>query len=321
MLSLTGHSTRTRREREAINFDRDLARVETDVEAGETHAFLWSASRSGERRHLLDGSEPGPRAGDARPPLAVFVPDRLGLVKGPPSVRRGHLDRLVAGLWPARAQARRRYGAALAQRNALLARSRAGASDSLDAWDAELAAAAAELIGARAAATAALAGSFPEIAAELGLPGPLEVAYRPRCEGCDASSIAAELGDRRAADIVRGFSTHGPHLDELELTVAGRAVRRYGSQGEQRMALLALLLAERHALIEARSTAPLMLLDDVMSELDPDRRRLLIERLAAGAGQALITATEPAHLPATAERAEIALRAGGQVGLARRAAA
>jgi DNA replication and repair protein RecF len=322
VLSLTGHSTRTRREREAIRFDADLARVETEVEAGgETRAFLWSAARSGERRHLLDGSEPGARATDARPPLAIFIPDRLALVKGPPSARRGHLDRLAAALWPARAACRRRYGAALAQRNALLTRSRGGAPDSLDAWDAELAEAAAELIECRATATAALAGEFPVIAAELGLPGPLAVTYRPRCESADAAGIAAELGDRRAADLARGFSTHGPHLDELELTVAGRQVRRYGSQGEQRTALLALLLAEREALIASRSTAPLMLLDDVMSELDPDRRRLLTERLEAGGGQTLITATETGQLPAGAQPLEIALRAGARVGLAPRAAA
>ncbi len=321
VLSLTGRSTRTRREREAIRFGEDLARVETEIEAGgEARLFLWSATRAGDRRHLLDGADPGTRVLDARPPLAIFVPDRLALVKGPPSARRGHLDRLAAALWPARAASRRRYGAALAQRNALLARSRGGAPDSLDAWDAELAEAAAELVECRATASAALAGEFPAIASELGLPKPLGVAYRPRCEAADAAGIAAELGDRRAADLARGFSTHGPHLDDLELIVAGHQVRRYGSQGEQRMALLALLLAEREALIVARSTAPLMLLDDVMSELDPDRRRLLTERLQAG-GQAVITATEPGQLPAGVERAEIALRAGSQVGLATQAAA
>jgi DNA replication and repair protein RecF len=306
VLSLTGRSTRTRREREAIRFEADLARVETEVEAGgETRAFLWSAARSGERRHLLDRADAGSRAGDARPPLAIFVPDRLGLVKGAPSARRAHLDRLSAALWPARAACRRRYGAALSQRNALLARSRGGTPDSLDAWDAELAEAAAELIECRATATAALAGEFPVIATELGLPGPLAVTYRPRCEASDPAGIAGELGDRRASDLARGFSTHGPHLDELELTVAGRQVRRYGSQGEQRTALLALLLSEREALIAARSTAPLMLLDDVMSELDSAHRELLVS-LLEGEGQSVISATETAHVPsASALRIEV----------------
>jgi DNA replication and repair protein RecF len=86
-------------------------------------------------------------------------------------------------------------------------------------------------------------------------------------------------------------------------------VRRFGSQGEQRTALLALLFAEREALLEARRSPPLMLLDDVMSELDPDRRLLLVELLDRG-GQALITATEPAQIPEHGGRAEVEIDAG-----------
>jgi len=96
----------------------------------------------------------------------------------------------------------------------------------------------------------------------------------------------------------------------LEISLDGRSLRRYGSQGEQRTALLALLFAERRALLEARRVPPLMLLDDVMSELDPDRRALLARRLAEGGGQELLTATEPGQLPSAWERTEIRLRRG-----------
>ncbi len=321
-LALTGRSPRTRRDRETIAFDSDLARVEAQVRCdGDSHAFLWSATRAGERRHLLDGSAAVPAAADFRPPIAVFLPDRLTLVKGPPGARRAHVDRLAAALWPARAEARDRYRGALVQRNALLARSRgASAPGSLDAWDTELAAAASELIATRAAAVGELAGGFEAAGTELGLAGPLALTYRPRCAGATPEEIAAELVDRRAADVARGFSAHGPHLDEVEVTVAARAVRRYGSQGEQRTALLALLFAERAALLAARATPPLMLLDDVMSELDPERRALLVTRLADGEGQALITATEASQLPDGAARREIALRGGAEIGVASKAA-
>jgi DNA replication and repair protein RecF len=134
--------------------------------------------------------------------------------------------------------------------------------------------------------------------------------YRPRSDASTSEGLAGELAERRSADVERGYSQHGPHLDELEIVVDGRAIRRYGSQGEQRAALLSLLFAERRALLEARRNPPLLLLDDVMSELDPDRRELLSARLAEGPGQTLITATEAAHLPATAERTEIAMRSG-----------
>ncbi|MGH2919423.1 MAG: DNA replication/repair protein RecF, partial [Solirubrobacteraceae bacterium] len=97
-------------------------------------------------------------------------------------------------------------------------------------------------------------------------------------------------------DVERGFTGHGPHRDDLVLGRAGRELRAYGSQGEQRLALLALLLAERASLAATRHSPPLMLLDDVMSELDPERRALLAEMLG-GDGQSIITTTDLAHVP------------------------
>jgi DNA replication and repair protein RecF len=94
----------------------------------------------------------------------------------------------------------------------------------------------------------------------------------------------------------------------VELRLEGRAVRRFGSQGQQRLALLTLLFAERAALLEAGRSAPLMLLDDVMSELDPEHRELLVG-LLDGAGQSLITATEAAHVP-SARALRVEVRAG-----------
>jgi DNA replication and repair protein RecF len=314
---LAGSSCRTRRDRETIALGEPLARVEVDVGKGaERRTFLWSLARAGERRHLLDGSPLSAERARERPALAVFLPDRLALLKGPPAARRAHVDRLVAALWPARAEARRRYGRALAQRNGLLGRIRGGLApaDSLDAWDLELATAGCELVAARLDAVAMLAPEFTAAAAELGLRPDASLRYRPRFDGGTPEELAAEVAERRAADLERGHTGHGPHLDELELSLDGLALRRYGSQGEQRTALLALLFAERRALLEARRTPPLMLLDDVMSELDPDRRELLARRLAEGAGQTLITATEADHVPAVRERLQIAVRDGAAVG-------
>lgn len=315
-VGLAGSSCRTRRDREAVAFGEPLARVEVDVVDGpEERTFLWSLARDGERRHLVDGSPMGAERARERPALAVFLPDRLALVKGPPSVRRSHIDRLVAALWPARGDARRRYGRALAQRNAFLGRVRAGLApvDSLDAWDVELAAVGCELMASRRDAVATLAAEFAAAAGELGLRSGASLRYAPRSGAATPEALAAELADRRAGDLERGYSGHGPHLDELDLELDGRALRRYGSQGEQRTALLALLFAERRALLEARRAPPLMLLDDVMSELDPDRRALLATRLAEGDGQTVITATEADHVPAGPQRLEIAVRDGGTV--------
>jgi DNA replication and repair protein RecF len=107
----------------------------------------------------------------------------------------------------------------------------------------------------------------------------------------------AELEQRRASDLERGFTGHGPHRDDLAPLRDGRELRTYGSQGQQRLALLALLLAEREALARSRRSAPLMLLDDVMSELDRARREALVELLRNEGGQSLITTTDLEHVP------------------------
>jgi DNA replication and repair protein RecF len=163
---------------------------------------------------------------------------------------------------------------------------------------------------ARRDAVDLLAPEFAAAAADLGLPGEASLGYAPRSKATTRDELASELAERRPSDVARGYTQHGPHLDELEIALDGRSVRRYASQGEQRTSLLALLFAERRALLGARRQPPLLLLDDVMSELDPDRRELLATRLADGPGQALITATEPGHLPSAAARAEVAMREG-----------
>ena len=315
-MALAGRSCRTRAERETIAFGEPLARAEAVVEDGsERREFLSAVDRADGRRHLVNGSPAPVGSAALRPALAVFMPDRLALVKGPPAARRSHLDGFVAALHPARAEARRRYARALAQRNALLGRIRAAAAprDSLDAWDAEIAGAGVELMATRTEAAEMLAPAFRQAAAELGLGADAELAYRPRSKAGDAAELRAELAERRESDLTRGFSGHGPHLDELAMLLAGRYARRYASQGQQRMALLALLFAEREALLAGERTPPLLLLDDVTSELDPDRRELLCARLVAGAGQVLITATEPDHLPASCPRTEVAVREGAVI--------
>ncbi len=298
---LTGRSFRAGNDRDMIRFGADGARVELDLAGGSR--LLASLDRSGERRHLLAGRPLAGTPGE-RPLVSVFHPDRLQLVKGSPAHRRAHLDRLCGAVWPARADLRSRFGRTLAQRNALVQRIRAGlgGADALPAWDERLAAEAEPLIAARAETVNALAGTFAELASALGLPE-AEISYRPRTSG-GREELAAELARRRAEDLGRAYTSYGPQLDEVELRLGGKALRRFGSQGQQRLALLALLFAERAALMEAGRSAPLMLLDDVMSELDPTRRDLLVGRLGDG-GQVLITAADEESVPEPARRSVV----------------
>jgi DNA replication and repair protein RecF len=290
---LTGRSFRTGNDRDMIRFGEQGARVE--LQLPDDGRLLAGLDRSGERRHLLAG-RPLASITAERPLVSVFHPDRLELVKGAPAHRRAHLDRLCAAVWPARADLRRRFGRTLAQRNALVSRVRAGLAspETLPSWDERLAADAEPLIEARAEAVEALVAPFADLAGRLGLPTS-EIAYRPRA-AAGGAELAEELGRRRGEDLGRAYTSYGPQLDEVELRMEGRQLRRFGSQGQQRLALLALLFAERGVLIDAGRPTPLMLLDDVMSELDPQHRELLVSLLAGG-GQSLITATEAAHVP------------------------
>ncbi len=239
----TGRSPRTRNDRDLIRFDAQATRVVVRChEQGREHelAVAYGSEPDGPRgakRMTADGAVVE-RLVDVpfRPLLGVFEPDRLELLKGAPGVRRAHLDQVVAALWPLRARDRQQYSRVLAQRNALLARIRSGraSSTSLAAWDRELADTGLAVRDHRAEAVGLLREHFAPRAAQLGLEGSSALEYRPRTRAENADQYIAELDHRRDADLERGFTSHGPHRDELALLRDGRELRVFGSQGEQR---------------------------------------------------------------------------------------
>lgn len=310
----TGRSCRTSSERETVRFGTEGSRVELAGEDSDGPREISVAlSREGKRLTADGVAVPRLIDLDRRPLVSVFLPDRLEIVRGTPALRRAHLDSVVAARWPARRDTRRSFGQALAQRNALLARIRAGhaAPETLETWDAAVARHGIAVMADRRRLVDDLAGPFAARAADLGLDGDPTLGYRPRSPATSAEELAAELRERRESDLQRGFSGHGPHRDELVLRRAGRELRTYGSQGQQRLALLALLLAEREVLASERPAPPLMLLDDVTSELDGERRVRLVELLRAG-GQAVLTTTDLAHVPGAEDPdvARVAVRDG-----------
>jgi DNA replication and repair protein RecF len=301
----TGHPLRTRNERELVRFGQQAVRVSVTVHNGSEHHELTVGYGvpAGEERPVKRMSCDGAVVErlldvETRPLLGVFMPDRLELLKGSPAPRRAHLDRLVAALWPPRAATRQAYARALAQRNALLAGIRAGRASrsTLPTWDGELARHAIALREDRERVVDLLHEPFTARAAQLGLSGDAVIRYRPRSRAAVVEEFVAELRERLPAELERGYGAHGPHRDELLFLRDGRELRSYGSQGELRLALLALLLAERAVLADRRGRTPLLLLDDVMSELDPQRRELLAHELAGG-GQSVIATTDLAHVP------------------------
>jgi DNA replication and repair protein RecF len=288
-----GFSPRTRADRDLIRFGDEVGLVRLHGRRGELELELAVALTPGQgKRATLNGARLVSAEQLRRSvQTLVFTPDRLAVVKSGPAARRAYFDRALGRLFPARAQLPTEYGAAIAQRNAALRRVSLGLSsrETIAPWTEQVASLGASLVGARAAAIAELRPGFVERLEELGLP---EGELRYDAEPPTVAALEARL-DR---DIDRSATGIGPHLDDVAVAARDRELRGFGSQGEQRLAVLALLLAEAEWLA-ARGPAPLLLLDDVLSELDDGRRRTLAARIRA-LGQTVITATSTRALPA-----------------------
>ncbi len=288
-----GFSPRTRVDAQLVRFGEQLGRIGLRGNRGDNEIELEVTVRvGGGKRAKLNGA-PVRAAEQLRSEVGtlVFTPDRLAVVKGGPAVRRAYFDRALGRLAPARATLPVEYAGALAQRNAALRRVAGGHSshEALEPWTEQVATLGRQLVEARSEVLASLAPGFAEIADDLGLP-----AARMTYEG-EPPTIAA-LEARVARDVERGSTGLGPHRDDILLASGTRDLRSFGSQGEQRLTVLALLLAEAELIRDRRGYPPLLLLDDVLSELDPDRRRVLAQRVL-GPGQTLVTATQASSLP------------------------
>ena len=301
----TARSCRTSNEREVVKFGAGTARTVLACEGEDGLHELSVGFVPGQAKAMRVDGAAVERMLDvsSRPLVSVFLPDRLELIKGAPAVRRAHLDQFVSALWPARSGTRRLYGQALAQRNALIARIRSGRGSraALESWDAQLAHHGIALMSDRRHAADLLAEPFTRLGAALGLDGEPQASYRPRSHASQPAELARELSERLEGDLERGFTGHGPHRDDLATEHEGHDLRAYGSQGQQRLALLALLLAEREVIAGRRPAPPVMLLDDAMSELDRDRREALVDLLRGTAGQSVITATDLEHVPGSTD--------------------
>jgi DNA replication and repair protein RecF len=287
-----GFSPRTRADAQLVRFGANAGRVALRGKRGDVRVELEVTIQVGEGKRAKVNGAPLRAAEQLRSEVAtlVFTPDRLAVVKGGPAVRRAYFDRTLGRLSPPRAGLAADYGAALAQRNASLRRVAAGYSsrDAISPWTDQVATLGRELVEARNEVIAALAPGFARTAEELGLP-----AARLTYEGEPPTPEALEA--RLDRDLERGSTGLGPHLDDVVLQSGTRELRSFGSQGEQRLTVLALLLAEAELISDRRGFHPLLLLDDVLSELDPARRQVLAERVRE-AGQTLITATQQSSL-------------------------
>lgn len=239
-----------------------------------------------DRNRVLVNRQPLKRARDLLGVLrvTVFAPDDLELVKGGPAQRRRYLDDALVASHPRYDALRSEVDKVLKQRNALLkgagGRLDESAAFTLDVWDAKLA----ESGGALASARQNLLDRLEPVLSQTYdsvAHGPAEVGATYVADWA-ALGLAEALAASRKDDVRRGVSTVGPHRDDIELTVGGLPSRTHASQGEQRSLALALRLAAHHVITDVTGSAPILLLDDVFSELDPDRSDALLANLPVG---------------------------------------
>ena len=296
-LCCLGRSHRTSADKEMIRRGQETAAVQLTVERrdGRHEVGVRLFENARRRKVVYVNGKTVSRLGElmGHATCVIFSPEDLALVKEGPQVRRRFLDMLLSEEQKAYFYALQTYMTALKQRNALL---KQGDLRSLSAWDEQLAAAAAPVVRLRRAACEQLHQRSATHYRYIG--GREEESFSLRYRGALAESeqvendMLAGLRASRDEDIRRETTCFGPHRDDLDLTLMGEPIRAFGSQGQMRTAALAMKLAAFDRREAHQGEPPLLLLDDVLSELDPDRRRRLIARI--GRAQALLTCTDQA---------------------------
>ncbi len=296
MLALSA-SPRSRREIELVGPVAPMSRIEAGVEGGGITAELAiTLNVDGDRaRRVIEVDGIRRRAFDLPGHFRVtlFWPDDLGLVKAGPELRRRFLNQMLVQIEPGYGRALAGLKRVLEQRNSLLKRIAAGeeSGDVLDVWDQELVKVGGEVSAARAAAVLELEPEAARCHAEIAGGERLEISYEGPPE-----NLAEAVHNSLAEDLRRGSTTVGPHRDDLRVILDGKEARAYASQGQQRTAVVSLKLAEAALVTRRTGERPVLLLDDVLSELDAERRVALL-RQVAGDGQVIITSAEAGPFP------------------------
>ncbi len=289
-----GRSHRTSREKEMITYDAPSALVRLSCERTETaHDLFLRLSHVEGRRIKCDG-QPLPRIGELMGLIncVLFAPEHLSIVKDGPAERRRFLDMELSQTHPAYFFLLQQYMRALRQRNILLKsiREHPEMKATLPVWNEQLASLGSKLMRYREAFCARLSRLASQNHREIsGGREDLLVSYRPDCPAFDQDELLKILESTQAEDLRRMTTTRGAHRDEMALTLDGREIRAFGSQGQQRTAALAIKLSELDLIREETGEWPILMLDDVMSELDERRQTYLLERILPV--QTLVTAT------------------------------
>lgn len=294
-LLATSRLLRGQRESEAIREGQPGMEVQ-GVLYGSQSVLGVALERGSRKRASLNGVGL-PRASDLlgrMPSICVSALD-LETIRGEPSERRLFLDLQLSALYPAYLRHLAAYRKALEQRNALLKQAREAMvpGAAFEIWEAALAEHGASIRRYRFQYVELLRPEMARLQAQMGQGEALEVSLATDEGEADAGALEAILTRNRGTDVARGATSAGPHRDDLELSVGSRSARLFGSQGQQRTAAISLKLASLGIARDVLGLEPVLLLDDIFSDLDHRRRDILVQIVLERSGQAILTCTEP----------------------------
>ena len=284
-----GHSHRTGTDAELIRWGSEFARLEARTDTDQLEVVLIApGSPGGRKRVKVNGVPRRPTALASALRVVLFAPEDMLLIVGSPGLRRAALDQLVAQREPAAAVSQSTYARALTQRNTLLRhiREEVASRDELRYWDGVLCAEGGRIVTWRLETLSALAAPLAAAHAEIA-PGEGRLTLRYLSNAAPAAgedpeaALRRRLVDTAEKEMWNGATLVGPHRDDLAFELDGRELSSFASRGQQRTAILALKLAQLDLLTVQDGHSPLLLLDDVFSELDPDRRAHLVRRIGA----------------------------------------
>ncbi len=331
----TLRSFRTARMADLVGWGHEQARLAARVaRGGLTRVYELALTRQG-RSVRLDGKVPRPLAryfGDFN--VVMFAPEDLSVPRAAPADRRRFLDRAVFNDAPAHLALAQDYDKVLRSRNRVLKQAEGGGlprsqvEGLLEVYDVQLASYGAQLVVQREAFLARMRPRLQEAFEAITRTGfPVDLAYRRSfapdgaAEGAAPvgladvqAALAAALGGARGADLARATTSVGPHRDVLEFDFRGKEAGAFASQGQLRALVLAWKTSELAMIGASRGELPVLLLDDVSSELDADRNRYLFEHLVGLAGQCFISTTHPRHVLVDRERTDLRIEGGVLVG-------
>jgi DNA replication and repair protein RecF len=316
----TTRSFRSASDEEMIRFSQEAGAIEGVLQREAGQEAIRLELRKDKNKALFVNGKKQKKLSSllGRLPAVVFSPDDLFLVKGGPGLRRRYLDVTILQIDQGYLAHLQQYERTLKQRNSLLRQKAPGIESQLAVWDLPLAQHGVALMAKRRETADRLSGFAGQALKDLtGGVERFEVRYEPQLylEGPEdplPEKMLEALQKARREEMARGMTVVGPHRDDLGLWVNGQLLRKFGSQGQQRTGALALKLAQLSLLAEECHTAPLVLFDDVMAELDEKRQAFFLNRLQQG-GQAFLTGTSGNDFSAALKKARVFSVEAGEV--------